>query len=348
MLNTVLTISTAFLLSLFLTPLLAHIAKRLRIYDMPGGRKQHEAPTPLLGGIAISAAAITASALFGGTPLPYAKPVLLVATAVITFMGLIDDIIRLSAKRRIVILFLVALTVFFGSIKFYFTEPGITMLDDGFVRIAFSVYIIFWIVAITNAVNFSDGLDGLASYLSLISCAAFALIFCLQGRETLVLTITLALAGAIAGFIPYNRSPASVFMGDAGSMFIGFMLSLLSITSIAYENTLLAVVVPIYILFVPILDMCLSVLRRYLGNKSVMQPDSAHFHHRLNAYFHNHLTVVIILSLVQAAFAAAGIFIYTERLYIEGWILLGALLAASAAYTAISSRRRRAAGDRRE
>lgn len=341
MLNTIMTISTAFLLSLFLTPLLAHVAKKLNIYDMPGGRKQHKEPTPLLGGVAISAAAITAAALFGTTPHAYAKPILLCMAAGVSFMGLIDDMIRLSAKRRIAILFLIALTVFFGSIRTYFTGPGVTMLGDTFERIAFSVYVVLWIVAITNAVNFSDGLDGLASYLSLVSCAAFAVIFCLQGRETLVLTITLALAGAIAGFIPYNRSPAAVFMGDAGSMFIGFMLSLLSITSIAYERTLLAAVVPIYILFVPILDMCLSILRRYVNKKSVMQPDSAHFHHRLNAYFHNHLTVVVILSLVQAAFATAGIFIYLERLYLEGWIILGALLAASAAYTAISARRRK-------
>lgn len=341
MLSAILTLGVSLLLSLFLTPLAASVANRLDILDVPDERKKHSGPTPLLGGLAICIAVIASIALFGTTPRVYAKPVLLLAAGGIAFMGMVDDMMRLGAKRRMAILFGVALIVFFGCIQFYFSGTGILSQGGAFDRIAFCAFIVVWIVGITNAVNFMDGLDGLASILSLVSAIAFALIFCVQGRLTLVLTTTLALTGAIAGFLPYNRSPAMVFMGDAGSMFIGFMLSLLSITSIAHEATALAAIVPVYILFVPILDMCLSILRRLLERKPVMQPDNAHFHHRLNARFKSHLTVAIILSLVQAAFAAAGILIYVYKAYVLGWTSAVIIAAGAAAYTAITVRRSR-------
>ncbi len=347
MLEAVLTISASLMLSLFLTPLMISLAKALRIYDVPDSRKRHSSPTPLLGGLAICVAAIASIAVFGTTPRLFAKPVLLLGGAGVAFMGMIDDMIHLCAKKRMAILVCIALIVFFGCIQFYFSGPGIMAQGDSFDRIVFGAYIIIWIVGITNAVNFMDGLDGLASFLSLISAIAFAVIFCVQGRITLVLTATLALTGAVAGFLPYNRSPAMVFMGDAGSMFIGFMLSLLSITSVAHESTVLAIVVPIYILFVPILDMCLAILRRLLMKRSVMQPDNSHFHHKLNTLFRDHLIVVIILSLVQTAFAAAGILIYMHRAYVLGWAAIVMTAAGAAVYTVITVKMsiRRAAGE---
>ena len=241
---------------------------------------------------------------------------LVIGGTAVALMGLIDDIITLSAKHRMMILFCIALIVFFGGIQFYFDD--MMFYDPLVVQLVFPVVIIFWVVGITNAINFSDGLDGLASYLALISAISFAIIFSFQGRNTFILPIALALCGAIAGFIPYNRSPAMVFMGDAGSMFIGFMLSLLSITSVAHEITLLSIIVPIFILFVPILDMCMSMLRRLIVGKPIMKPDKMHFHHQLNAQFQKHLAVVIVLSLAQIVFAGMGIFIFIYKLYETG------------------------------
>ena len=321
MLDTILNVSTSFLISLFLTPLVIAVAKKKKIYDIPDVRKEHKEPTPLMGGIAIWFATVVSIVLFSEPINKIAIPVLIAGATGVSLMGLIDDVISLSAKRRMFILFCIALIVFFGGLQFYFTE--MLFYDPLIIKILFSAFIIIWVVGITNAINFSDGLDGLASYLSLISAISFSIIFAFQGRQMFILPIALALCGAIAGFIPYNRNPAMVFMGDAGSMFIGFMLSLMSITSVARETTLLAVIVPIFILFVPILDMSMSILRRLVIKKPIMKPDNMHFHHRLNERFKNHLLVVIILSLVQIVFAAMGIFIFIYKLFTLGWIILG-------------------------
>ena len=343
MLNTILIVSTSFLISLFLTPLIIGVAKKKNIYDMPGGRKEHKEPTPLMGGVAIWLATMVSIIIFAEAINKIAIPVLIIGATGVALMGLIDDIISLSAKRRMIILFCIALIVFFGGIQFYFTE--ILFYDAMIIQILFSAFIVFWVVGITNAINFSDGLDGLASYLSLVSAIAFAIIFSFQGRNMFILPITLALCGAIAGFIPYNRNPAMIFMGDAGSMFIGFLLSLLSITSIARETTLLSVIVPIFILFVPILDMGMSILRRLVIRTPIMKPDSMHFHHRLNEHFQNHLIVVIILTLAQVVFATMGIFIFIYKLYHLGWIILVTLLVIASVFTileAVKTRRKAA------
>ena len=331
MLDAILNVSTSFLISLFLTPLVINFARKKKIFDIPNGRKEHTTPTPLMGGIAIWFATIVSVVLFAEPINKIAIPVLIAGATGVSLMGFVDDIISLSAKRRMIILFCIALIVFFGGIQFYFTD--MLFYDPIIIKILFFAFIIVWVVGITNAINLSDGLDGLASYLSLISAISFAIIFAFQGREMFILPIALALCGAIAGFIPYNRNPAMVFMGDAGSMFIGFMLSLLSITSVSHETTLLAVIVPIFILFVPILDMSMSILRRLVIKTPIMKADNMHFHHRLNEHFKNHLIVVIILSLAQIVFAAMGIFIFIYKLFELGWIILAALIVVSSVFT---------------
>lgn len=336
MLNSVFAISLSFLVSLFFTPLLIHIAKKRKIFDVPSARKEHSEPKPLLGGIAIFLATILSIIFFAKSASGYLIPVLIVGAAGIAFMGLIDDILSLSAKRRIVILFIIAIIVYFTCFNFYLDTQHL-IGRSLFTVIIFSLFIIIWIVGIINAINFSDGLDGLASYLSIVSVISFAIIFAYQGRNTLALPFALALTGAIGGFIPYNRNPAMIFMGDAGSMFIGFILSLLSISSIRNENTLYAMIVPIYILFVPILDMCMSILRRIVIRKSIMKPDKMHFHHQLNKRFSNHLLVVIILALAQVIFCTAGIVIFIHKQYLLGWIIIAIIMLIVSIYTIITS-----------
>lgn len=340
MLYLILTISISLLLSLFLTPLMIYVAKKKQILDIPNNRKSHDEPTPLLGGLAICIATVVTIMMFAKANEAFVLPILVIGILGVSFMGLIDDILSLSAKRRMVILFIIALVVFFGAIQFYFNGKEI-MQESIVLNIFFSIFIIIWMVGITNAVNFSDGLDGLASYLSLVSTISFAIIFSLQGRDMLALPITLALMGAIAGFIPYNRNPAIIFMGDSGSMFIGFVLSLLSITSIAYEATFIAVVVPIFLLLVPILDMCMSILRRIIIRKPIMKPDKMHFHHVLNQHINNHIFVVIILSLVQIVFSAIGIWVFINKTFVLGWMILGIIIAIASIYTIMTGYKKR-------
>ncbi len=336
MLNLILSVSIPFLISLFLTPLMMFIARKKNIMDMPSGRKEHTEPVPLMGGVAIFIACVISFILFSKSTANYVLPILIIGATSIAVMGLIDDILSLSAKRRLAILFVVALIVFFGCLQFYLDTQHL-IRGSALGIIVFSFFIIVWIVGITNAINFSDGLDGLASHLSGISAISFAIIFAHQGRDMLALPMALALCGAIAGFIPYNRNPAMIFMGDSGSMFIGFILSLLSISSIRHESSLFALIVPIYLLFVPIMDMGMSVLRRIVTGKPIMSPDKEHFHHQLNKRFSNHIAVVIILSLVQILFSAVGIFVFINKAFKLGVAVLAAVVLLFSIYTVISS-----------
>lgn len=340
MLEIILIISSSFLISLFITPLMRTVAIKKNVVDMPNDRKSHKSPTPLLGGVAICISAVIAILIFAEAKETYALPIIIVGAIGVSFVGLIDDIMSLSAKRRIVILFIIALIVFFGVIKFYFNGAEI-MRESLIMNVIFSIFIIFWLVGITNAINFSDGLDGLASYLSLVSTISFAIIFALQGRDMLVLPIALSVMGAIAGFIPYNRNPALIFMGDSGSMFIGFMLGLLSITSIAHEITLLAIIVPIFILLVPILDMSMSILRRIIIKKPIMKPDKMHFHHVLNQHINNHIFVVIILSLIQIGFSVMGILTFINKTFLFAWIILAIIIFITSIYTIVSATKKK-------
>lgn len=334
MLNFLIITAVALVLSLGLTPLMMVISRRWNIMDIPNERKSHDKPVPLMGGVAIFLATILSTVLYvfvvdGGTLQLNLVIAYFIGISGVTMMGLIDDILSLTPKRRLIILFILALIVMIGCLQFYFPK---SLLDDPLLTVATSAIVVFCIVAVTNAVNFSDGLDGLASCLSLVSALAFAAIFFLQGRYQLALPTTLALCGAIIGFLTYNFHPAEIFMGDAGSMFIGFMLGILSIMSIS-QRSMVNFVVPIYLMLVPIVDMCMSVLRRLLLRIPVMKPDKMHFHHQLINRFGSHRLAVFILVGIQVVCAGIGITIYMLDLYVEGWILLGILAVSAILYT---------------
>ena len=320
MLNTLLSIFVPFLLALFLTPLMMTVAKKKNIVDMPNNRKSHTAPIPLLGGIAIFISAAVSISAFAYSTSILIKLTLIVALSGVSLVGLIDDIVSLSAKKRLVILIIQAIIVYVGLIQYYSVAHSLLL------QIVFGIFVVIWIVGITNAINFSDGLDGLSSYLSIIAAISFAIIFTLQGRTVFALPIALSLGGAVGGFLPYNRNPAMIFMGDSGSMLIGFMLGLLSIMSTIRESTMLSIIVPIFILLLPIADMLTSILRRLIIRKPIMKPDKLHFHHILNEKINNHMFVAIIMSLIQIASAAFGIIIFIFKLYTVGTIVLAAIL----------------------
>lgn len=336
MLKYLIVIAVSLVISLCVTPLMIVASRKWNIMDTPNVRKAHNKPIPLMGGVAIYLATIVATVLyillFEEFPLQLNIVIaFLIGISGVTMMGLIDDILSLSARRRLIVLFVLALIVLIGCLQFYFPQM---LLDDPLLAIVTSVVVVFWIVAITNATNFTDGLDGLASCLSLVSALSFAVIFFIQGRDQLALPTTLALCGAIFGFLTYNFHPAKIFMGDAGSMFIGFMLGILSIMSMS-QKTIIVFVVPVFLMIVPIADMCMSILRRLLLRKPVMKPDKMHFHHILIGRFNNHRIAVLILMAAQMVFAGIGVFIYFLELYILGWILLAVLALLAIIYTLV-------------
>ena len=164
--------------------------------------------------------------------------------------------------------------------------------------IASYIITVCWIVGITNAINLIDGLDGLSSGVTLISCLSLLMVFALNGSPLIAIVLITALAGAIVGFLPFNFNPAKTFIGDTGSNFMGFSLAIISILGVAKTYTALVLIAPIIILAMPIFDTLFTIIRRIIKGKSlkaVFKPDKGHLHHKLVAKGYTQKQAVLIM-----------------------------------------------------
>jgi len=306
------------ILSLFLTPVMILLAKKLNVMDKPNYRKLHKDDTPLLGGLAIYAGFVVSVALFSYHSIWLVKLAVIVGATLIEILALIDDIKNISAKFRLVIMFGLAAAIY---ITFYFSYFNWNIVHDSIaIAVLLGVLVMVWVSAITNAINFTDGIDGLSSYFSLIALFAFSIILSMQGRYEFALIVNVAAIGGVIGFIPYNRHKALIFMGDAGSMLLGFIISIISLVSTTKAESVLYFVVPIYILLVPLLELATSVMRRMIFKRSIFAADKYHFHHLLNNKINDTLLVVVILTAIQVVLAFAGLIIYMNKWYVQGLI----------------------------
>jgi len=266
----------AFAVAAGLTPLVAKLAIRIGAVDQPRARGLAEKPTPLLGGLAIFAGAEIAGFMF--LPLdedPYKA--VLAAAAVITLVGAIDDWRALPASWKLAGELLAALVlVLSGTSVETFTLPFIGSVSLGSAGEPLTV---LGLVAIMNAVNFTDGVDGLAAGVCAISAAAFAPIAFDLGRDGAGILACIT-CGAAAGFLVYNFHPASVFMGDCGALLLGLLLGATIIEGSLKTNAVIALFVPLFVLAVPFMDTTFVVLKRVKYRRPVYQADTNHFHHR--------------------------------------------------------------------
>ena len=290
----------AFLVSLLLTPLAALFSRRNKILDYPGLRKMHSRPTPLLGGVAIFLSFLLT--VFSG--LAHTKPFLgvLLGSSLIFLVSLIDDIQDLSVFARLFFQFLGAFVMILFGVKVSFLPPSLWG-DIGEILFTF-----LWVVGITNAMNFLDGLDGLVAGLSLIT-GIFFYVVARQVNQIYFGRLSLAMAGASLGFIPYNfpapflyfkrilsegkrRKPAEeerarIFLGDSGATFVGAFYAGISVMGDLAKHNVIALTVPIFLLSIPIFDMTLiTVMRIREGKVSdlgtwLSYAGKDHFHHRL-------------------------------------------------------------------
>ena len=180
---------------------------------------------------------------------------------------------------------------------------------------------VLWIVAITNTINLIDGLDGLACGISAISSLALLIVSLLSIRNETVIMITAVLAGSCLGFLPYNRHPAQMFMGDVGAMFLGFVLSVISIQGFFKVNAMIAFVAPFLVLGIPILDTFFAIVRRLLHGQHPFTPDREHFHHKLIDMGLNQRQAVALLYAVSALLGIAAILL-AERNYTAGLLVM--------------------------
>jgi len=285
------------ILSLLTTPLAIKIGLKFKIIDVPDKRKVHKGIMPRSGGISVFLTFFISYIFLELMFDPFTNPVFvhfLVCCAMIFGLGLMDDKFNLPAKTKFVIQTLIAI---YFSINVYSVQvihlPFLdNPLDLGFLSIPFTV---LWIVGITNAFNLIDGLDGLASGVAGISSLTFFIVSLLLGNS-LVAFLSLILSGALFGFLFFNSHPAKVFLGDSGSLFIGFFMASISILELK-QIAVVSFITPILIFFIPISDTLYAIIRRKIKKEPIFQPDKFHLHHRLLSLGFSHRTTVWIIYL---------------------------------------------------
>lgn len=292
----------AFLISLMATPLVSKLAFRVGALDKPDKRKVHDKIMPRMGGVAVFAGFVVAALTqVNGNPKVIG---LLLGGTLIFLLGLMDDIHGVSPKTKLLVQIAAAcVVVAFGIRISFFNNPFNGYFYLGILSIPFTI---LWIVAVTNAVNLIDGLDGLASGVSTIALLTFAVIAAQIGQPT-VSILAFALAGAVLGFLRYNFYPAKIFLGDSGSMFLGYMISVLAVFGLLKGVTMITFVTPILVLGVPIFDTCFAILRRYCANKPIFQADKKHIHHRLLSRGLSHPQAVLVIYFISMAFSASAL-----------------------------------------
>lgn len=301
----------AFTITCLMTPFSKKFAYKVGAIDHPKDRGMHKKPMPLAGGTAIVLGFIITIIIFS----PAIKGFditsfigLIVGSILITTIGLLDDIYQLSPKIRIFFQILAALIVIISgttieSFSWPWAETGIIELGK------FSKFItVIWIIGITNAVNLIDGLDGLATGISSIASLCLMFISILNGEPIAVL-LTATLAGSCMGFLPHNFSPATIFMGDTGSTFLGFSLAVISIQGLIKSYTTVTIVVAAIVLGLPIFDTFFAIMRRVINRQPIAQGDRGHLHHRLVDKGYSHKKAVLTLYGVSGGFGIAGILV---------------------------------------
>ena len=296
--------------ALLITPGVIFLAARTGAMDAPDARKVHKKPIPRIGGIGIYAAFM--AAIF--SVLSFVEVTaevrteligLMVGGSLIVLVGVIDDYKNLPAKVKLVgqILAAAVLVIAFDVRIDFITDPFGDYIYTEWLAIPVTI---FWIVGLTNTVNLIDGLDGLAAGVSTIASITIFLVALQQGI-LLVAVLTAALAGAAFGFLYYNFNPARIFMGDSGSMFLGYMLAGISVNGAGKSAATIALIVPILALGLPILDTTFAIVRRYRGGVPIFKPDKGHLHHRLLDLGFSQRQAVLLMYVISALLGLSAV-----------------------------------------
>lgn len=291
------------LISAAITPLIKRLSHKIGAVDIPNKRRMNTKIMPSMGGLGIYITLFLSLFILQPIENQSILPLFISATLVI-LTGVYDDIKEISPKAKMAGLLTAAITI--------------TVLDDLVVaqivfpfigEIGLNVFIgfpftILWILAITNSVNLIDGLDGLASGVSIIALTSMGIIgiFFLETGSLITTVIIFTLVGAILGFLPYNFNPASIYLGDTGALFLGFMISVISLNGLK-NVTFISLIIPIVILGIPITDTVYAILRRKLNNMPISSADKHHMHHRLLSLGLNHKQTVLLIYSIAAIFS---------------------------------------------
>ena len=311
---------TALLFSVLGTPLARRLALATGIVDLPGHRKVHHEPTPLLGGAAIYGAFVVALLLFGGRAEVRQMISIVLGATSISLIGVVDDARGVRPSLKLLAQLGAAALVVVSGLR-------VQIFPWEALNIAVSL---LWIVAITNALNLLDNMDGLSGGIAAIAAAHFLLLAALNGQY-LVGVLSAALLGACIGFLRYNFNPASIFMGDTGSLFIGFILAAVAI-KLRFANTFVVTwMVPPVVLLVPLFDTALVIVSRLRrGLNPFTTPGKDHLSHRLVGLGFTRREAVLICWLIASS--AGMIAIFLTEAPVGGGYLLAAILILAGIY----------------
>ncbi len=307
---------TTFLVSAFLVPFIKDIAEHIGAMDKPGKRKVHIKAMPRLGGLAIFFGFLIGYMLFSKQSIQMNS--ILIGSFLIVLTGVIDDIKPLKPSMKLAGQILGALVIaFYGGMVLKEIHAFNIYINFGLFTYPLTI---FFILAIINAINLVDGLDGLAAGISSIFFLTVGIIAVILGKTNgLDVTLSFIMLGSTLGFLFYNFYPAKIFLGDTGSMFLGFMIAIISL--LGFKNiTLTSFIIPVLILGVPIMDTLFAIIRRSLKKQSISQPDKEHLHHQLLKMRFSHRNTVLLIYLFTALFASASI------IYILKDALLGKII----------------------
>ncbi|NMO98153.1 glycosyltransferase family 4 protein [Paenibacillus lemnae] len=313
-------------LALFLTPLVKKFAVKIGAVDVPDARKVHTRIMPRLGGLGIYLAFVIGLIVV----LPFIPESLsardanfmkafLIGGSMIVLIGALDDRFQLSAKVKFLAQIAAACVVVFG---FNITVDFVNIpFQDSYSSLESWISIpltIFWIVGVTNAINLIDGLDGLAAGVSGIAIGTILVMSLLMGY-TMVALLCLLLLGGIIGFLFFNFHPAKIFMGDAGSLFLGFSLAMLSLLGFK-QIAIVSFITPLIIIGVPLSDTFFAIVRRKLQKKPIFAPDKGHLHHCLRELGFSHRQTVLLIYAIAAFFGVLAVIQSSAALYEANWV----------------------------
>ncbi len=307
--------------SLGLTYVVREQARRRGLFDQLSERKVHTEPVPRIGGVGIYlAVSLTLLALFagfgadaGGTGGSKLAAVLGGGSAM-HLLGLWDDLRPMRARTKLAGQIVIAIAVFFAGV----TVSTLSLPFVGVLHFTPPIGLlitVFWFVGITNAFNLIDGLDGLASGAALFALTTMFVVASINGQIGAGL-VTIVLAGATLGFLVYNWHPASIFLGDSGSLFIGFMLAGIGLLSSQKGSTVVAVAIPVVALGLPVLDTALAIVRRFLRGQPIFSADRGHIHHRLLGLGHSPRNVALLMLSGCAVLALGGMLLVNNTKYV--------------------------------
>ncbi|KGP91416.1 UDP-phosphate N-acetylglucosaminyl 1-phosphate transferase [Pontibacillus chungwhensis BH030062] len=291
-----------FIASILITPVVKKLAVKIGATDKPNERKVHQKLMPRLGGLAIFLSFVAGVLLFFPDS-GYTWP-LVIGSTIIIVTGVLDDMKELSPKWKIAGQLAAALIVVqAGNVKVeYINLPFGDTLQFGWMSVPITI---LWIVGITNAINLIDGLDGLAAGVSSIALLTISGMAIAMG-DFFVSIIGLITLGSTLGFLIYNFYPAKIFMGDTGALFLGFIISVLSL--LGFKNiTLFSFIIPVIILGVPISDTIFAIVRRFVQRKPLSSPDKSHLHHCLLRLGYSHPETVLMIYAMAALFSLAAV-----------------------------------------